>query len=74
MPLGDNVAVQEEGASNPGSEHCEQPVQGMGEVRLTVGQKLPMGQVRHVALEEAPVEVLNVPAGQGVGLMEERGQ
>ncbi len=67
VPLGDTVAVQEGGASKPGCEHCEQPVQGMGEVRLPVGQKLPMGQVRHVVLRGAPVALLKVPAGQGVG-------
>ena len=74
VPLGDTVAVQDGGASKPGSEHCEQPGQGMGEVRFAVGQKLPMGQVRQVVLEEAPVMLLKVPAGQAVALMEDRGQ
>ena len=46
----------------------------MGVVRLDMGQKLPAGQVRHVKLEEAPVAPLKVPAGQGVVLMEEKGQ
>ena len=74
VSLGEAVAVQDGRASKPGSKHCEQPVQGIGEVRLTVGQKLPMGQVRHVALEGEPVALLKVPAGQGVGLVELRGQ
>ena len=74
VPLVDTVALQGGGASKPVWEHCEQPVQGMGEVRLAVGQKLPVGQVRQVALEEAPVLSLKVPAGQGVAMTEERGQ
>ena len=40
------------------------------------GQNVPEGAVQgeHVALEEAPMAAEKVPAGQGVGMVEEKGQ
>ena len=45
-----------------------------GELAPGVEEKVPTKQDVQVRWEEAPAEVLKVPAGQGVGFVELRGQ
>ena len=44
------------------------------QVAAPAAEKAPGGHCTQVALEAAPVAALAVPAGQGVGCKEERGQ
>ncbi len=44
------------------------------QVAAPANEKLPWEQATQVVLEEAPVTALAVPAGQGVGVKELKGQ
>lgn len=61
------------GAEEP-SGHTEFVGQGAQEVAPGDDEKVPWGQGKHVVFEEAPVIALAVPAGQGMGLIEDSGQ